>query len=68
MKNSMYLERNEAAIVINQKNFTQVYLSQTLKSLIINPEIRKSLSENILKLKKKNVTKNICDQIIKEMD
>jgi len=68
MKNSMYLERNEAAIVINQKNFTQVYLAQTLKSLIINPEIRKSLSENILKLKKKNVIKNICDQIIKEMD
>ena len=68
MKNSIYLERNEAAIVINQKNFTQAHLAQTLKSLIINPEIRKSLSKNILKLNEKNITKNICNQIIKEMD
>ena len=68
MKNSMYLENNEAAIVINQKNLTQAYLSKTLKSLITNPEIRESLSENISKLNKKNITKNICDQIIKEMD
>ena len=68
MKNSMYLESNEAAIVINQKNLTQAYLAQILKSLIINPEIRNSLSKNILKLNKKNITKNICDQIIKEVD
>ena len=68
MKNSIYLERKDAAIVINQKNFTQAYLAQVLKSLIINPEIRKSLSKNILKLNEKNITKNICNQIIKEMD
>ena len=68
MKNSMYLERNEAAIVINQKKLTQAYLAQILKSLIINPEIRDLLSKNILKLNKKNITKNICDQIIKEVD
>ena len=68
MKNSIYLERKDAAIVINQKKFTQAYLAQVLKSLIINPEIRKSLSKNILKLNEKNITKNICNQIIKEMD
>ena len=65
---SLYLEKKEAAIVINQKKFTQAYLAQVLKSLIINSEIRKSLSKNISKLNEKNITKNICNQIIKEMD
>jgi UDP-N-acetylglucosamine:LPS N-acetylglucosamine transferase len=68
MKNSRYLESKEAAIVIDQMSFTEDNLTKILKSLIENTKIRKSLSENILKLKKKDITKNICDQIIEEIN
>ncbi len=68
MKNSRYLESNEAAIVIDQKNFTEANLAKILKSIIENPIIRKNLSENILNLNKKNITKNICNLILEEMN
>ncbi len=68
MKNSRYLESKEAAIVIDQKSFTEDNLAKILKSLIENTKIRKSLSENIFKLNKKDITKNICDQIIEEIN
>lgn len=68
MKNSRYLEENNAAIVINQKFFTDVYLANTLKSFINNNELREELSKNISKLKKNDVTKNICEAIIKEIN
>ena len=68
MKNSRYLESHDAAIVINQKNFTHDHLASIIKSFIENPELKQSLSENILKLNKKDATKNICDEIISEIE
>jgi UDP-N-acetylglucosamine:LPS N-acetylglucosamine transferase len=47
MKNCDYLENNNAAIVINQKNFTQEYLTSVFKTLIDNKNLIKSLSKNI---------------------
>lgn len=64
MKNSQYLEGNKAAIVINQKNFTQKYLTSIFLSLIENKNLKKDLKKNISKLNKKNATKNICEEII----
>ncbi|MAR77418.1 MAG: undecaprenyldiphospho-muramoylpentapeptide beta-N-acetylglucosaminyltransferase [Gammaproteobacteria bacterium] len=68
MKNCRYLESKEAAIVIDQKNLTDVYLAKILKSLIENSKIRKTLSENILNLKKKDATENICNLILDEIN
>jgi len=68
MKNSRYLESKEAAIVIDQENFTETYLAKILKSLIENSKIRKTLSENIFSLNKKNITKNICNLILDEIN
>ncbi len=65
LKNCRYLEENNAAIVIEQKNFTYKYLESILKFLIENNNQRELLSENIIKLKKENPTKNICSEIIK---
>ena len=64
MKNSQYLENNNAAIVINQKNLTQKYLTSIFLSLIDNSIIRDELKENISILNKKDATKNICEEII----
>jgi len=67
MKNSKYLEENNAAIVINQNNFTSDYLISIFKSLIDNAEVRESLSKNIRVLNKNDSTKNICEEIIKKI-
>ena len=67
MKNSKYLEENNAAIVINQNNFTSDYLISVFKSLIENTEVRESLSHNIRVLNKNEATKNICEEIIKKI-
>ena len=68
MKNSRYLESKEAAIVIDQENFTENYLAKILKSMIENSKIRKTLSENIFSLNKKNITRNICNLILDEIN
>jgi len=65
MKNSRYLEENDAAIVINQKFFTDVHLANTLESFINNNELEEKLSKNISKLNKSDSTKKICEAIIK---
>ena len=67
MKNSKYLEENNAAIVINQNNFTSDYLISIFKSLMDNVELRESLSNNIRVLNKNDSTKNICEEIIKKI-
>jgi len=67
MKNSKYLEENNAAIVINQSNFTSDYLISIFKSLIENSGVRESLSKNIRVLNKNDPTKNICEEIIKKI-
>ena len=67
MKNCKYLENHNAAIVINQNNFSPDYLTNLLKTLIENKSILKSLSENITKLNIKNSTKNICEEVISKM-
>ena len=67
MKNSKYLEKNNAAIVINQNNFSSDYLVSIFESLIGNTEVRESLSNNIRALNKNDSTKNICKEIIKKM-
>ena len=67
MKNSKYLEDNEAAIVIDQNNFTSEYLARVFKTLIENKNLTKSLSDNIIKLNKLYSTKNICREIIKKI-
>ena len=54
MKNSRYLEENDAAIVINQKFFTDVHLANTLESFINNSELEEKLSKNISKHAKHN--------------
>ena len=67
MKNSKYLQNNNAAIIINQKNFTKDYLASLIISFIDNPKIKEALSENILKLNKKDISKNICMEIMNEL-
>jgi UDP-N-acetylglucosamine--N-acetylmuramyl-(pentapeptide) pyrophosphoryl-undecaprenol N-acetylglucosamine transferase len=67
MKNCKYLQNKNAAIVINQKNFTKEYLASLIISFIDNPKVKDSLSENIIKLNKKDVSKNICMEIINEL-
>ena len=67
MKNSKYLEENNAAIVINQNNFTSDYLISIFKSLMDNVELRENLSNNIRVLNKNDSTKNICEEIIKKI-
>ena len=67
MKNSKYLEENDAAIVINQNNFTPDYLINIFKSLIDNVKVRECLSSNIRVLNKNDSTKNICEEIIKKI-
>ena len=67
MKNSQYLENNNAAIVINQKNLTQKYLTSIFLSLIDNSIIREELKENLSILNKKDATKNICEEIIRQI-
>ena len=64
MKNCKYLEDNNAGIVINQKNFTNEYLTSIFKTLIENKNLCKSISDNIIKLNKVDSTKNICKEII----
>jgi len=67
MKNSKYLEENNAAIVINQNNFTSDYLINIFKSLIDNIKVRECLASNIRVLNKNDSTKNICEEIIKKI-
>ena len=67
MKNCKYLENHNAAIVINQNNFSPDSLTNTLKTLLGNKSILKSLSENITKLNTKNSTSNICKEVISKM-
>ena len=63
MKNAKFLEKNNAAVVIDQKNFNAQYLESILKKLIDNIDVRKSLSKNIVNLNQKNSTINICKEI-----
>ena len=63
MKNAKFLEKNNAAVVIDQKNFSAQYLESIFKKLIDNTSIRESLSKNIFNLNKKNSTRNICKEI-----
>lgn len=67
MKNSQYLEANNAAIVVNQKNFTSNYMTKIFLSIIENKKLREDLEKNISKLNKKNATKNICEEIIQKI-
>ena len=66
-KNCDYLENNNAAIVINQKNFTHENLTSVLKTLINNKNLVNSLSDNIHRLNKENSTNNICKEIIRKI-
>ena len=66
-KNCDYLENNNAAIVINQKNFTHENLTSVLKTLINNKNLVNSLSDNIRRLNKENSTNNICKEIIRKI-
>ena len=66
-KNCDYLENNNAAIVINQKNFTHENLTSVLKTLINNKNLVNSLSDNIHGLNKENSTNNICKEIIRKI-
>ena len=67
MKNCRYLENYNAAIVINQNNFSPDNLTNTFKTLLENRNILKSLSENIINLNTKDSTSNICKEVISKM-
>ena len=45
-KNAVYLEKNNAAIVIREKDFTIAKVSEILRDLIGNEEKLKLMSEN----------------------
>ena len=63
MKNCIYLEENDSIILIDQKNLSEANLANIILKLIDNQDLLKTLSENLLKLNKKNATKEICNHV-----
>ena len=63
MKNCIYLEENDSIILIDQKNLSENNLANIILKLTDNQDLLKTLSENLLKLNKKNATKEICNHI-----
>ena len=66
LKNIAYIDDN----IFFEDRFMlrTLYLAKILKSMIENSKIRKTLSENIFSLNKKNITRNICNLILDEIN
>jgi len=60
-KNAQYLEKNGAAIVVSEKDFTINNLTDLLKNLINNRSELQKLSQNAAKIAVLNATKNLSE-------
>ena len=59
-KNARFFEKNGAAIVITEKEFTINKISETLKKLIDSQSILKRMSDSAASLAKIDATKNLA--------
>jgi UDP-N-acetylglucosamine--N-acetylmuramyl-(pentapeptide) pyrophosphoryl-undecaprenol N-acetylglucosamine transferase len=58
-KNARYLEKNGAAIVISEKEFSINHVNKILKNLISSPAILKKMSQNASEIAVLDATKNL---------
>lgn len=66
-KNAAELEKNNAAIVINQANFTAEWLTQTLEELINNPQRLKTMSDAAKKIAITNAAERLANTLEQEI-
>jgi UDP-N-acetylglucosamine--N-acetylmuramyl-(pentapeptide) pyrophosphoryl-undecaprenol N-acetylglucosamine transferase len=62
-KNAEYMEKNGAAIVIRENEFTINHVNEVLKKLIDSPAILKKMSENAAALAVLDATKNLASLV-----
>jgi UDP-N-acetylglucosamine--N-acetylmuramyl-(pentapeptide) pyrophosphoryl-undecaprenol N-acetylglucosamine transferase len=62
-KNARYLEKQGAAIVVNEAEFTINKMNELLRNLIDNPAILKKMSENAAALAVLDATKNLASLV-----
>lgn len=63
-KNARYLEKNGAAVVLNENEFTINKVSDLLRKLINSPETLKEMSDNASDLAVLDATKNLAELAI----
>ncbi len=63
--NARFFSKNNAALVVQQKDLTPEILITAIKELLDNPAKRLELSRNIVKMMSKDATEKFVEQILK---